>query len=215
MPGPPHFHAQRDPPVNTPDQPEWPADAIEVGRIIDAYGIKGWLRVQPYAADPQALFSSRRWFLQPPEKPVTPSAGATAAAHAAFPTLLRITEAREQGEGIVASVKDISDRNAAEALRGARIFVSRSSFPTAGDGEYYWIDLIGLDVVTREGVPLGQVEKMIDNGAQSVLCIVQPAPADAGADAKPQERLIPFVDHFVDSVDLAARRIVVDWGLDY
>jgi 16S rRNA processing protein RimM len=198
--------------VNTSDQPDWPADAVEVGRIIDAYGIKGWLRVQPYASDPQALFSSRRWFLQPPEK-LLPAAGAKAVS-ANFPSLLRITDAREQGDGIVASAHDISDRNAAEALKGARIFIARSSFPTAGDGEYYWIDLIGLDVVNRDGAPLGRVDKMIDNGAQSVLCIVQPAP-EGVTDARPTERLIPFVDHFVDSVDLAARRIVVDWGLDF
>jgi 16S rRNA processing protein RimM len=200
--------------VNSPDQPDWPADAIEVGRIIDAYGIKGWLRVQPYAADPQALFSSRRWFLQAPDKLLPAGAGPAAAAAVRYPTMLRITDAREQGDGIVASAQDIADRNAAEAYKGARIFVSRSSFPTAGDGEYYWIDLIGLDVVNREGQALGRVDKMIDNGAQSVLCVVQP-PADGVAGAKPQERLIPFVDVFVDSVDLAARRIVVDWGLDY
>jgi 16S rRNA processing protein RimM len=199
--------------VNSPDQPDWPDDAIEVGRIIDAYGIKGWLRVQPYAADPQALFSSRRWFLQAPDKLLPVGAGPAAAA-VRYPTVLRITDAREQGDGIVASAQDIADRNAAEAYKGARIFVARSSFPTAGDGEYYWIDLIGLDVVNREGQALGQVDKLIDNGAQSVLCVVQPA-ADGVADAKPHERLIPFVDVFVDSVDLAARRIVVDWGLDY
>ena len=72
---------------------------MEVGRIIDAYGIKGWLRVQPYASDPQALFSSRRWFLLPSEKPQQPAA--VTAAKAIIPPVLRITDAREQGDGIV------------------------------------------------------------------------------------------------------------------
>jgi 16S rRNA processing protein RimM len=185
---------------------------VEVGRIVDAYGIKGWLRVQPYAADPQALFSSRRWFLQPPEK-LLPAAGAKGG-HVVIPSLLRITDAREQGDGIVASAQDIGDRTAAEALKGARIFISRASFPTAGDGEYYWIDLIGLEVINRDGALLGRVDRMIDNGAQSVLCVVLPAPE--GMPGTPaRERLIPFVDHFVDSVDMTARRIVVDWGLDF
>ena len=50
-----------------PDDPPWPQDAVEVGRVSGAWGIKGWIKVQPFAADPQALFSSRRWFLLPPE----------------------------------------------------------------------------------------------------------------------------------------------------
>ncbi len=196
-----------------PDQPAWPADAVEVGRIIDAYGIKGWLRVQPYASDPQALFSSRRWFLLPSEKPQQPAA--VTAAKATIPAVLRITDAREQGDGIVASARDIDDRNAAEALKGARIFISRASFPTAAEGEYYWVDLIGLDVVNREGASLGKVDRMIDNTAQSVLCVVEPVAQGAATDAKPVERLIPFVAAFVDAVDLEARQIRVDWGLDY
>jgi 16S rRNA processing protein RimM len=149
---------------------------------------------------------------------VLPAGVGAAAVPVRYPALLRITDAREQGDGIVAAAQDIGDRLAAEAFKGARIFVSRSSFPTAGDGEYYWIDLIGLDVVNREGLALGRVERLMDNGAQSILCVLPvgtDAPAGAPASGKPHERLIPFVDAFVDSVDLAARRIVVDWGLDY
>lgn len=183
---------------------EFPADAIEVARILDAWGVKGWIRVQPYAKDPQALFSSRRWFLRPPTsqpgRPVREVA-------APLPMLLRITEAREHGDDVVASVRDISDRSSAEALRGARIFVPRSSFPTAGSDEFYWVDLIGLQVFNRDGVLLGEVSGLLDNGAQSVLQVrAEPTAAD---------RLIPFVAAHVDRVDLAGRRIDVDWGLDY
>jgi 16S rRNA processing protein RimM len=67
--------------------------------------------------------------------------------------LLRIREAKEHADTIVATRRqEVDDRSAAEALKGARIFVPRSSFPTAGDDEYYWVDLLGLDVVNREGV---------------------------------------------------------------
>ncbi len=133
---------------------EFPADAIEVARILDAWGVKGWIRVQPYAKDPQALFSSRRWFLRPPiSQPGRPVREVAAP----LPMLLRITEAREHGDDVVASVRDISDRSSAEALRGARIFVPRSSFPTAGSDEFYWVDLIGLQVFNRDGVLLGEV----------------------------------------------------------
>ena len=182
----------------------FPADAIEVARVLDAWGIKGWIRVQPYAKDPQALFSSRRWFLRPPE--AHPGRAAREAT-GTLPTLLRIAEAREHGDDVVASVRDITDRSAAEALRGARIFVPRSSFPTAGSDEFYWVDLIGLQVFNREGVLLGEVAGLIDNGAHSVLQV--------RAEPTAPERLIPFVAAYVDRVDLAAGRIDVDWGLDY
>jgi 16S rRNA processing protein RimM len=183
---------------------EFPADAIEVARVIGAWGVKGWIRVQPYAKDPQALFSCRRWFLRPGE----PQPGRPAPENGApLPTLLLIADAREHGDEVIASVRDVGDRNAAEALRGARIFVPRSSFPTAGSEEYYWVDLIGAQVFNRDGVLLGEVSGLIDNGAHSVLQLraLPPAP----------ERLIPFVAAYVDKVDLSARRIDVDWGLDY
>jgi 16S rRNA processing protein RimM len=184
-------------------EPAWPEDAIEVGRILDAYGIKGWIKVQPFSSDPKALFSSRRWFLAPPENAVP--------AQRAIPRLLRITQARDQNDLVVASAQEIEDRTAAEGLRGARIFVSRDSFPTAGVDEYYWVDLIGLDVVNREAEALGQVVGLIDTGPHSVLRVQA---AGEGAE-KPEERLIPFVAAYVDDVSLAERRITVDWCLDY
>lgn len=185
--------------------PDWPADAIEVGRIVDAWGLKGWIKVQPFASDPQALFSSRRWFIKPPEangpKPL--------AVGGAFPALLKITLAKEHGDAIVAQAQEVADRNAAEALRGARVFVPRASFPTADKDEYYWVDLIGLAVVNREGVALGTVRELLASGPQTTLVL------DAQEDGKPVERMVPFVSAFVDKVDLAGRLITVDWQPDY
>lgn len=189
------------------EAPAWPEDAVEVGSVVGAWGIKGWIKVQPYAADPQALFSSKRWFLAPPQGAHRPGAPAT-------PSLLRIVQARDHGDAVIAQVGDVTDRSAADALRGARIFVSRSSFPSPGLDEYYWVDLIGLSVVNRQGESLGTVAGLIDTGPHSVLRVSRPDAAQGkGADA--EERLIPFVASYVDEVALAQRRIVVDWGLDY
>jgi len=195
------------------DTPAWPDDAIEVGRIIDAWGIKGGFKVQAFSADPQALFSSRRWFLKRTDAGTSRS-GPAVPARTPLPGLLKITQAKEQGEYVVAMAQEVPDRNAAEALKGASVFVSRSSFPTADADEFYWVDLIGLDVENREGVLLGQVQDLIDTGPHCVLRVRRP---DAAADAKPDEAewLIPFVSAYVDRVDLPGRRIVVDWGLDY
>ena len=176
---------------------ELPADAIEVGRIAGAWGIKGWFRVLPHSAQPEALFSSKRWFLQPP-------GGKTTGAFR-----LAIREAKEHSDVIVASSEDVPDRNAAEALRGARVFVPRSSFPTAGDDEYYWVDLIGLSVVNREGVALGTVRELLATGPQTTLVLA----AEEGG--KAIERMVPFVSAFVDKVDLTGRLITVDWQPDY
>ena len=107
---------------------------------------------------------------------------------------------------------DVVDRNQAEALKGARIFVPRSSFPTAGTDEYYWVDLLGLDVFNREGVALGQVKDLMSTGPQTVLVLTQ---LSEETDKPAIERMIPFVAAFVDNVDLPARKITVDWQLDY
>jgi 16S rRNA processing protein RimM len=184
--------------------PAWPEDAIEVGRVVDAWGVKGWIKVQPFASDPQALFSSRRWFVKPPEEAALKRLGAKASA---YPSLLKITAAKEHGDVVVAQAQEVEDRSGAEALRGARIFIGRSSFPTAGKDEYYWVDLIGMTVVNREGQTLGTVAGLIDTGPHSVLRLAAATPAE--------ERLIPFVGAYVDDVSLAERRITVDWGLDY
>jgi 16S rRNA processing protein RimM len=170
--------------------------------------VQGGLRVQPFSGDPQALFSSRRWFLRAPESAAAPKGSASGAG----PRLLRISGAREQGDVIVASSRVLSDRNAAETLRGWRIFVSRGSFPSTAEDEYYWVDLIGLEVVNREGASLGTVADLMDTGAHSVLRVTQAAP---GEPARETERLIPFVAAYVDEVSLERRRITVDWGLDY
>ena len=179
---------------------ELPADAIEVGRIADAWGIKGWFKILPYSASPEALFSSKRWYLQPAEKGPKVFDGTV---------LLRIKEAREHSDTVVASSHEVPDRTAAESMRGARIFVSRASFPTPDNNEYYWVDLLGLDVVNREGLPMGQVKDLMATGPQTVLVL------SFEQDGKPQERMIPFVSAYIDQVDLAARRITVDWQPDY
>ncbi len=176
--------------------------------MLGAWGVKGAIKVKPFAADPQALFSSRRWFVAPPERALTAPASSAAPA---TPPVLRVVQAREQGDAIVASAHELSDRDAADALKGARIFVSRASFPTPDAGEYYWVDLIGLTVLDRQQRCLGTVDGLIETGPHCVLS-VRAGPGQA-TDRPPT--LIPFVDAYVDRVDLAARRIEVDWGEDY
>lgn len=179
---------------------ELPVDAIEVGRIADAWGIKGWFKAFPHSADPEALFSSKSWYLLPAEKGPKTFPG---------PGCLVISGIKQHADTVVASAQGVEDRNGAEALRGARIFIARSSFPMPGEDEYYWVDLIGLNVVNREGIALGVVRELLATGLQTVLVL------SFQHEGKSMERMIPFVAVYIDRVDLATRRIAVDWQPDY
>ena len=179
---------------------ELPEDAIEVGRILDAWGIKGWFRVLSHSSDPAALFASKQWFLLPSEKGAKTFSGVGQ---------LSIVQAKLHSDSVVASAKGVEDRTAAEALRGARIFVPRASFPASAEDEYYWVDLIGLPVENREGQAMGVVRDLLETGPQTVLVLTYEQ------DGKAQERMIPFVSAFIDNVDLAEKRITVDWQPDY
>lgn len=179
---------------------ELPPDAVEVGRIADAWGVKGWFKVLSHSSNPEALSASKRWYLQPSERGAKAFTGTV---------LLTIRQAKDHSDTLVAWAQGIDDRNAAEALRGARIFVPRSSFPSTSEDEFYWVDLIGLSVINREGVLLGQVQELMSTGPQTVLVLAYEE------DGKVRERMIPFVSAFVDKVDLPEKRITVDWQPDY
>lgn len=179
---------------------ELPPDAVEVGRIADAWGVKGWFKVLPYSTSPEALFSSKQWYLLPSDKGTAKFSGTLK---------LRLRQAKDHSGVVVANAHEVEDRGAAEALRGARVFVPRSSFPSTVVDEYYWVDLIGLEVFNREGVPLGRVTELLSTAAQAVLVM------QYEADGKRMERMIPFVSVYVDAVDISSQRITVDWQADY
>jgi 16S rRNA processing protein RimM len=179
----------------------WPADAVEVGAIVDAYGLKGWVRVAAHADaghGGDALLSAKRWWLMKGrERQSAPS-----------------LQAKTHSDSVVAQLGGVTDRDAALALRGSRVYISRNEFPALEADEFYWVDLLGLDVVNLAGVNLGKVADMIDNGAHSVLRIEYQA-ADKTGKPVTAERLIPFVGVFVKTVDQAAKQIIVDWEADY
>ena len=176
---------------------EVPADLIQVGHITGAYGLRGGIRVTPYSTDADALLNVETWWLDKP---------------ALRPVQVRM--AKQHSGDVTATLVDVTDRNVAEALKGATVQVSRADFPELSEDEYYWTDLIGMDVVNLQGETLGKVIDMMSNGPQSILRIAPAADPNA-PDAKAEERLVPFVDQFVKTVDQQARLITLDWGLDY
>ena len=173
-----------------------PDDLTQVGYVSGAYGVTGSIRVTPFSADADALLTVKTWWLDKP---------------ALHPVVVRTT--KMHGGDVVAQLAGVVGRDASEALKGAAVSIPRSQFPQLPADEFYWSDLIGLDVVNLQGEALGQVTDMMHNGAQSILRI-RPMAAES-SDTTAPERLIPFVEQFVKTVDREARKITVGWGLDY
>jgi len=171
-----------------------PEDLVLVGHVTGAYGIKGWVRIRPYSSDADAMLHAKTWWL---DKPALRD--------------VDMLQAKVHGEDVVAQLMGVAGRDAAEALKGATVQIRRSHFPLLDDNEFYWIDLIGLAVENEQGESLGSVVDMMDNGAHPILRIQ----LSVAGEEKPREWLIPFVDRFVKAVDQSAKKITVDWGLDF
>jgi len=173
-----------------------PDDLTQVGYVSGAFGVTGSIRVTPFSVDADALLSVKTWWLDKPGL-----------------QQVQVRTAKIHGGDVVAQLVGTLGRDAAEALKGAAVSIPRSEFPQLPEDEFYWSDLIGLEVVNLQGDALGTVTDMMHNGAQSILRIA-PVP-DASVDEKSPERLVPFVDRFIKTVDQTAKKITVDWGLDY
>mgnify|MGYP003384817812 CR=1 FL=1 len=175
-----------------------PQDLVVVGHVFGAWGVQGWVRIKPYSSDADAMQSVKTWWIDKPEL------------HD-----VDVRQVKMHGGDVIAQLMGVADRNAAEALKGSVVQISRSRFPVLDEGEYYWSDLIGLQVVNLEGQVLGSVLDLMDNGAHPILRVTA-GPASDGGETKPTgERLIPFVDQFVKTVDQVGKIITVDWGLDF
>lgn len=169
-----------------------PDDLVSVARVVDAYGIRGWIKLETFSGDSPALQSAQHWWLQGRD---------------GSRRRVEVAEVKPHSAHYVARLTGIDDREAALALKGVRIEVSRAEFPAEDNDEYYWVDLIGCAVHSPQGEQIGQVVDMMDNGAHAILA-VQPAGEGRAVE------LIPFVDAYVPTVDVQARRIVVDWQFE-
>jgi len=189
-----------------------PDDLIELGRIISAYGVRGWVKIQPHSAQGTVLRAAPVWWLVAPAAPL---------AKPSTPVPHKVKQVRPQGSTVVADLEGVGERDLAESLRGYAVLVSRQHFPKAQTDEYYWVDLVGCQVFGAEGL-LGVVHEVVDNGAHALLKVhrlqaqegVEPL-ALLDAKGKPQETLVPFVAAHVQHVDIAARRIDTDWPVDF
>jgi 16S rRNA processing protein RimM len=169
-------------------------DLIEVGTVIEAYGVRGALKIRPFSDDPVALLAAKEVWLKKdrfPEKKQD----------------FEVFRAKEHSGTVILELVGLTDRDLALSYKSAVVAVSRSRFPALADNEYYWTDLIGAQVHNLQAIYLGAIVEMLDNGAQSVM-VVQ---------SDQQKYLIPFVEAFVIQVSLQKepKMITVDWQIDW
>lgn len=162
---------------------------LVMGRIAAPYGVKGWVRVATFTEAAENLLAYAPWHLK--------LNGRWQA--------VELLDGREHGKGLVVQLAGCDDRDAAAALSGTDIGVFRSQLPAPEPDEFYWSDLVGLQVVTTADTLLGVVDHLIETGANDVLVI-----------RGEREHLVPFIrDQVIKSVDLQAGVIRVDWDPDF
>lgn len=169
-------------------------ELIHIATLKKPYGIQGWLWLFSELEDRSAIFDLPNWQMKTATgfKPLT------------------VKNWRVQGNGLVASFREIADRNLAETMNGTQIFVSKASLPALADDEYYWSDLIGLTVINEQGECLGVVKSLFETGANDVIVV---APSKDSIDS--EERLIPWHKSTVLVIDLDNKTMQVAWEKDY
>jgi 16S rRNA processing protein RimM len=166
---------------------------VVMARVLAPYGIQGWIKARPYSASIVALLDYTTWWLAP-------------ASNAEAWREFTVRAARQHGDTLIAALEGIADRESALPWRGAWVAVPRSALPSPKAGEFYWSDLVGLFVVNRAAEMLGRVSRVLETGAHPVLHVE----SEDGS-----KRLIPVVAAYVDAIDPATGRIMVDWPADY
>lgn len=195
-------------------------DLVELGRIVSAYGLAGWVKIQPHSVQTEVLPKVKSWWLKAPVSPLG-KAGALAR-----PRRCKVLTCRPQGASLVARLDGVADRDQAEAMKGYTIWVSRADFPQPDPDEYYWVDLIGCQLLGEDQAGqqalIGKVVDVIDNGAHAVLCVARATLDQAGAltllkDDKGRtiEVLVPFVNAHVQSVDIVNKRLESNWPVEF
>jgi 16S rRNA processing protein RimM len=163
---------------------------VTLGRISGAHGIQGWVKVYSETSPRENIVAYSPWYLVRGGRRET----------------WEVNAGRLQGKAVIAKLAGCNDRDMAEALAGAEITVPRAQLPpTTEPGEFYWADLVGLEVRTVDDRVLGRIDHLFETGANDVM-VVQGE----------RERLIPYVwQQVVREVDLQAGVMRVDWDPEF
>ncbi len=161
-----------------------------MARIAAPFGIKGWVKLQTFTQYRDSLNGYATWLVE----------------RAGVWEKYELEDFAVNAKGVIAKLKGCDDRNAAQLLAKRQVGIPRADLEAVGEGEIFWIDLIGCRVINQTGEVLGQVDSLMETGANDVLVVK----ADAG-----REILIPYVPEFILNIDRALKTITVDWQRDY
>jgi len=156
-----------------------------MGRVAGSYGVHGWIRVRPYSAEPEALAAHRQWRIGDED--------------------YAVEDTKLHSGALLARLAGVTTREQALRLKGRTVSVPRAALPEPESGQYYWADLVGLEVVNAQGSVLGVVQGLFSNGAHDVMELA----------GERSTRLVPFLPAVVKKVDLEGRRIEVEWGAEW
>lgn len=179
-----------------------PDDLVEVGRVLGTHGVRGWLRIATEAGQHSVVHEAPVLWLARRDQPPIPFNVEQRKAEQGKGRLHAV-----QGGTVLFCLSGLDNPEDAHQWQGSRVLVPRSAFPPPDHDEFYWIDLLGCSVFNAAGVALGEVTGVDDHGGGPFLSV-------GGVDESGTRRsdsLIPFVPVYVLSVDVVARRIVVDW----
>ncbi len=166
---------------------------IEVAQFSSVYGVKGWIKVKSYTQPSTNIFNYSAWLLKIDNQWKT----------------IQIEKGRPHGKTLVVKLADVNDRDQAQKLVGIKIAVYRSQLPETDDDEFYWTDLLGLDVVTVEGKRLGKISDLLETGSNDVLLV------KGQQDGKTTEHLIPWLkDDVIKMVSMEDKLITVAWDTE-
>lgn len=170
------------------------ASYIIIGKIVGVFGIKGWLKILSYTRPKENIFQYVPWFVKQ----------SLARQNEAWHTM-QVVDGKTQGKGLIASFDGITDRDGAMALVGSEIAIEREQLPEPEEGEFYWVDLINIQVINRQNEILGVVTELLETGANDVLVV----------EADKQRHLIPYVhDVYIKNIDIEQGTMQVDWQSD-
>ncbi|MCF7969734.1 MAG: ribosome maturation factor RimM [Methylococcaceae bacterium] len=162
---------------------------MSVGLVSGVFGVQGWIKVYSYTDPRENILNYSPWTLRKGKDSKE----------------VKVLNGRRHGKAVVAYLDNINDRDSATDLNGWEILIRHEQLPKAKKGEYYWSDLVGLQVNTISGVKLGVVKQMLETGANDVVIVMGE-----------RERLIPFLqEQIIISIDLLAGVMVVDWDPEF
>lgn len=170
-------------------------ELIIMGKIGAVHGVRGEVKIHSFTDPIDNLFNYPVWHLCRDGKEVRQ---------------VQLTSARSQGKGLVAKIEGLDDREIARTWTGLEICVPRGELPDLEEGEYYWYQLEGLQVVNQDQHLLGKVSHLLETGANDVLVV---RPCAGSLDGR--ERLLPYTDHCVQQIDLDKGLISVEWDADF